>query len=73
MRIILSWYRHGIESLEMGIPYQKVVTMPSRDRIGRMKEIRESDWAKNYRQIRDQVHKEYEELQNGGQSDAQGI
>lgn len=38
-----------------------------------MKEIRESDWAKNYRQIRDQVHKEYEELQNGGQSDAQGI
>ena len=62
MRIILSWYRHGIESLDMGIPYQKIISMESLERIGRMKGTPESEWATTYCQIRDLIHKEYEEL-----------
>ena len=73
LRIILSWYRQGLEALDAGVPFSQISQMPVREQIGRMKAVPEDEWAQTYRRIHDAVREQYEQLQSGGHSDAEGV
>ena len=62
-----------MEALEAGVPFSQISQMPVREQIGRMKYVSEDEWAQAYRRIHDAVREQYEQLQSGGYSDAEGV
>jgi V/A-type H+-transporting ATPase subunit A len=43
LRVILTYYREGMKALEQGLSLRDVLSIPARERIGRMKYIPESE------------------------------
>lgn len=43
LRVILTYYREGMRALEEGLSLRDILTIPSRERIGRMKYVPESE------------------------------
>lgn len=43
LRVILTYYREGMKALEEGLSLRDILSIPSRERIGRMKYIPESE------------------------------
>ncbi|MEN3202972.1 MAG: V-type ATP synthase subunit A [Atribacterota bacterium] len=43
LRVILAYYREGMKALEEGLSLRDILSIPSRERIGRMKYIPESE------------------------------
>lgn len=60
--MVLSWYHLGLEALKAGVPYNKLVKMDVRERIGRMKYVPEDKIAVEYPKIRAELDSEMREL-----------
>lgn len=43
LRVILTYYREGLKALEQGLSLRDILSIPSRERIGRMKYVPESE------------------------------
>lgn len=43
LRVILTYYREGMKALEQGLSLRDILSIPSRERIGRMKYVPESE------------------------------
>lgn len=51
MRLVLSFYDKGLEALQNGARIADIISVPSRERIGRFKYIKEEDTEKEYEKI----------------------
>lgn len=60
--MVLSWYHMGLDALKAGVPYNKLVKMDVRERIGRMKYVPEDKIAVEYPKIRAELDSEMREL-----------
>jgi V/A-type H+-transporting ATPase subunit A len=65
MKSILSWYHLGQEALKEGASFSAIINMKIRERIGRMKYIKEADFAQEYENIIKDLNAEYQGLLKG--------
>ncbi|NLD26556.1 MAG: V-type ATP synthase subunit A [Acholeplasmataceae bacterium] len=65
MKSILSWYHLGQEALKKGASFSAIINMKIRERIGRMKYIKEADFAQEYENIIKDLNAEYQGLLKG--------
>ena len=64
LRLIREYHRLGAEALAAGAAYEKLVNLPVREKIGRVKYIEESDLAA-FDGIMEQLKREIRELEGG--------
>ena len=64
LRLIREYHRLGAEALVAGAAYEKLVNLPVREKIGRVKYIEESDLAA-FDGIMEQLKREIRELEGG--------
>ena len=57
MKLILEYYRQGSEAIDKGADYNKVVSMPIRETIGRFKYVEESEVDKQFEVLMEELRK----------------
>ncbi len=62
---ILYWYHKALEALDKDVVFSKIIGMPVRERIGRMKYIVEDEAIEGIGAIRTQIDDEFAELAGG--------
>lgn len=62
MRIILRFSELEIQAVEAGVPLSKILSVKSRDRIGRMKEIPEASAEQELNQLLNDIEDEFKAL-----------
>ena len=63
MRLVLDYFDLSIEAIEKGTPVTRLIDLPVRERIGRIKYVPEDKVPEEARQIKDELNKEVEEVQ----------
>lgn len=71
LRLIFEFYRLGLEALQSGATYARLVNLPVREKIGRSKYIAEQD-IDQFNAIFDELKREIRGL-DGGETGVQGI
>jgi len=70
LKLILEYYRQGSEAIDKGADYNKVVSMPIRETIGRFKYVEESEVDKQFEVLMEELRKGIQELiSQGGEQD----
>ncbi len=64
LRLIAAFHRRGLEALSAGAPYNRLVNLPVREKIGRSKYIEEAD-AAELDAIAEELKRELSELDGG--------
>ena len=62
LQVILGWYRLAEEAIDRDVVFSKIVDMPIREKIGRMKYIDESDAATEIAAVSSEMKREFAEL-----------
>ena len=62
MKAILSYYDMSVEALEKGADIEKVVNIPVRERIGRLKYVPEDEIEDKYASVMEQLARELNAL-----------
>ncbi|MDO4617958.1 MAG: V-type ATP synthase subunit A [Clostridia bacterium] len=62
MKLILTFYDVTSEALERGVSINKIVSLPIRERIGRIKYVEEDKVSKEFDTIVNELHKQIDEL-----------
>lgn len=70
MKAILDWYQKGLEALKQDYSYAKITSMAVLDKIGRMKYIKEENFANEIAKITSLIEEEYRQLIQGGTENA---
>jgi V/A-type H+-transporting ATPase subunit A len=65
LKAILTWYHLGREALKESASFAAITNMKIRERIGRMKYIKEADFAQEYANIIKDLNAEYQALMKG--------
>ena len=68
MKAILSFYDRSCEALERGASINNIVSMPSRERIGRLKYTDEANAKRDYEEILELLDSELEEAVKQGEN-----
>ncbi len=70
LKLILEYYRKGSAAIEQGADYNKVVSMPIRETIGRFKYVEESEVDKQFEALMEELTKGIQDLiRQGGEQD----
>ena len=70
MKAILFWFQKGLEALDQDYSYAKISSMNALEKIGRMKYIKEDQFAKGIELILAEIEEEYRQLMQGGEENA---
>ena len=70
LKSILLNYEKSLEALEQDASFNKLITLPVREKIGRLKYVPESDVQAAYDEIIADMNAQIGELTEGGQQDA---
>ena len=62
MRAILMFYDYGLESIKAGIPVEKIRELKVRARIARMKEIPNTGFENEFKNLYEEIKREFNEL-----------
>lgn len=74
MRLILDYYEIAVAAVDAGANMQKIIDIPVRERIGRIKYVAEAEVQSEYDAILVELQKQIDEIkENGGDKDAEGI
>lgn len=60
--IILAWYHKSKDALDHGVAFSKLIAMPVREQIGRMKYVPEDEMKERYQKIRRDLDAQMREL-----------
>ena len=66
LKLILEFYRQGMDAIEKGADFNALVKMPVRETIGRFKYTEEKEVDQSYEKIMDELTKSIQELINKG-------
>jgi V/A-type H+-transporting ATPase subunit A len=69
LNMLLEWYRNGKQCLDSGGGFEKIIQMPIRGKIARMKYVPEDEKDKTYKQIQMEMNDAFEELSEGREMD----
>lgn len=68
MRLILDYYEMAVAAVDAGVNMQKIIDIPIRERIGRIKYVAEADVQAEYDAILVELQKQIDEIkENGGE------
>ncbi|MDD2433775.1 MAG: V-type ATP synthase subunit A [Bacilli bacterium] len=67
LNTILHWYEKGQEALKNDVSFKLIEAMPIRERIGRMKYVKEADFPKEFKDCIAAIDSDYDKLAKGGQ------
>ena len=68
MRLILDYYEMAVKAVDAGMSMQKIIDLPVRERIGRIKYVAEADVQAEYDSILVELQKQIEKIkENGGE------
>ncbi len=67
LKLILHWYYKGQEALKNNVSFKAIDAMAVRERIGRMKYVKEADFDKEFQSCYEQIDHDYQDLAKGGQ------
>jgi V/A-type H+-transporting ATPase subunit A len=70
LKAIITWYDKGLDALKQDYSYAQITSMKVLEKIGRMKYIRENDFAKSIEKIMAEIDREYQKLMQGGDENA---
>lgn len=62
MKTILLFYHRGKEAVSMGIPVERIIKLPVREKIARMKEIPNEGFEEAFKSIWNEINHEFDEL-----------
>jgi V/A-type H+-transporting ATPase subunit A len=65
LKAILTWYHLGQEALKENASFNKIINMTVRERIGRMKYIKEADFNNEFAEIMKEINSEFQSLMKG--------
>jgi len=65
LKAILTWYHLGKDALKANASFNKIINMKVRERIGRMKYIRENEFAAEFEDIMKAINSEFQNLTKG--------
>jgi V/A-type H+-transporting ATPase subunit A len=65
LKAILTWYHRGQEALKENASFNKIINMKIRERIGRMKYIKEEDFDNEFAEIMKAMNSEFQNLMKG--------
>jgi V/A-type H+-transporting ATPase subunit A len=65
LKSILTWYHSSLKALKENANFSKIVSMNIRERIGRMKYIKEADFEMEFKNVTNGMNQEFEELMKG--------
>lgn len=69
MKLILDYYDLAVQAIDAGANSQKIIGLPVRERIGRIKYVPENDVPAEYETIVGQIQKEIDEIKNSGEEE----
>ena len=69
MKLVLDYFDMATDAVDKGCSVQKLIDMPVRERIGRIKYVTEDKVAEEYNSIIDELHKGIDELKNSSDED----
>ncbi|MCK9536754.1 MAG: V-type ATP synthase subunit A [Bacilli bacterium] len=69
LKAILSWYNFGQKGLKEHLNFSDIANMNVREKIGRMKYIKEDDFEREYQEIINKINQEYKNLLAGDDFD----
>ncbi len=67
LKVILEYYSRGVAALEADASFEKIITLPVRDEIGRMKYTPELKMQTRYEQIMQDMQAQYAALTGGAE------
>ena len=70
MEMIMGWYDKAEAALEQHVHLDKLIDMPVREKIGRMKYVPEKDYKEQFAIIGKEMDSEFATLTEGGDLDA---
>ncbi len=62
LQLILEWYYKGQAAVAAEVPFEDIMKMPVLEQIGRMKRIPEADWETRYKEISEELDREFAAL-----------
>ncbi|MBQ7974508.1 MAG: V-type ATP synthase subunit A, partial [Clostridia bacterium] len=62
MKIIILYYDAAVKALERGITPEQVMEIKSREQLGRLKYVKETEIENAYRNLKDEIIKETEAI-----------
>ena len=65
LELILDFYHRCIKAIERGASVSGIKKLPIKDRIAGMKRIAPSEFEKEYKSMKKQIEKQFEELERG--------
>ncbi len=65
LKSILTWYHLGQDALRENASFNRIINMKVRERIGRMKYIKEADFDQECEAIMKEINLEYQDLMKG--------
>ena len=68
MKIILTWYNKALAALEQHVHLDKLIDMPVREQIGRVKYIAEKDWKEQFAAVAKELDAAFAALTEGGEN-----
>ena len=68
MKLILTWYNKALAALEQHVHLDKLIDMPVREQIGRVKYIAEKDWKEQFAAVAKELDAAFAALTEGGEN-----
>lgn len=68
MKIILAWYDKALAALEQHVHFDKLIDMPVREQIGRVKYIPENEWQEKFGAVAKELDAAFAALTEGGEN-----